>query len=179
MDPHQTMRDFAAMLDEAGLPPFAAALHDLMGDELLLEWPNGLTICVDLEAKELEPLDEDDRAAILGEPCSCGFPPIDVYVPGSPDDPRNDEDPPGIRVHRGPPLHPDDTAVVDGIPVTSPSRTLIDCAEFLSPDDLRFAFHCAREQGLLDAEALIAARGRVDWRPSLALFDEVMAEFIE
>ena len=36
---------------------------------------------------------------------------------------------PGVVVHRGPPLHPDDLTIQNGIPVTSPSRTLIDCAE--------------------------------------------------
>ena len=43
-------------------------------------------------------------------------------------------------VHRGPALHPDDLAVVDGIPVTSPSRTLIDLAEVMEEDELRGCF---------------------------------------
>ena len=105
--------------------------------------------------------------------------PIDVYVPGSSEDPRDVIDLPGVMVHRGPPLHPDDVTVHKGIPTTSPSRTLIDCAEFLSKDDLRYAFGRARDQGLLDRDALLAARGRVEWRPSLPKFDEVMAEFLD
>ena len=50
-------------------------------------------------------------------------------MPGGADDPREDTSTPGVVIHRGPPLHPDDVSLVDGIPVTTPSRTLIDMAE--------------------------------------------------
>jgi hypothetical protein len=103
--------------------------------------------------------------------------PIHVSIPGSAEDPRLPDSIPGVVVHRGPPLHPDDVTTVDGIPVTSPSRTLIDCAEFMSAAELRAAFARAREIGLLDAEALYASRARVEWRPSLAMLDEVIQEF--
>lgn len=42
--------------------------------------------------------------------------------------------------------------------MTSPSRTLIDCAEFMTVGELRAAFARAQESGLLDEEALRAAR---------------------
>jgi hypothetical protein len=104
--------------------------------------------------------------------------PIDVYVPSDPSDPRGEAPAPdGLRVHRGPPLHPDDLAIVNGIPCTSVSRTLIDLAEVLDADELRECFENAREQGLLDLEALAASRGRVEWRPSLAIVDEIIAEY--
>jgi len=83
----------------------------------------------------------------------------------------------GVVIHRGQPLHPDDVTTHKGIPVTSPSRTLIDCAEFMTVTELRATFARAREIGLLDPEALRAARGRVEWRPSLAMLDEVIREF--
>jgi hypothetical protein len=103
--------------------------------------------------------------------------PIDVYLPADPDDPRSHEpDPPGVVVHRGPPLHPDDVTVVDGVPVTSPSRTLIDLAEVLDEDELRECFERARGLGLLDPEALRASRERVEWRPSLVLVDRLIDE---
>jgi hypothetical protein len=102
---------------------------------------------------------------------------IHVYVPGSGDDPREAASLPGITIHRGPPLHPDDLTTVDGIPVTSPSRTLIDLAECLPRDELRAAFARARALRLLDPAALRAARARVEWRPSLAMLDEVIEEF--
>jgi hypothetical protein len=103
--------------------------------------------------------------------------PIDVYVPGSANDPRADTAIPGVAIHRGPQLHPDDVTILDGIPVTSPSRTLIDLAEVMSAEELRATFARAREIGLLDPVALRAARARVEWRPSLAMLDEVIDDF--
>ena len=91
--------------------------------------------------------------------------------------PRSDTSIPGVAVHRGPPLHPDDVTTHKGIPVTSPSRTLIDLAEVMTADELRATFARAREIGLLDPEALRAARGRVEWRPSLTMLDEVIEDF--
>ena len=102
---------------------------------------------------------------------------VHVYVPGTPNDPRTDTSIPGIVIHRGPPLHPDDMTVHNGIPVTSPSRTLIDCAEVVTQEELREMFARARELGLLDPDALRAARARVEWRPSLPMLDEVIDEF--
>jgi hypothetical protein len=103
--------------------------------------------------------------------------PIDVYVPGSADDPRTATSIPGVTIHRGPPLHPDDVTTLDGLRITSPSRTLIDCAECMTADELRAMFARAQEIGLLDPEAMRAARARVEWRPSLAMLDEVIDEF--
>jgi hypothetical protein len=105
--------------------------------------------------------------------------PIHVTVPGSAQDPRIDTSIPGVVIHRVPELHPDDMTVLDGIPITSPSRTLIDCAECMSADELRETFARARELGLLDPVALRASRARVEWRPSLAMLDEIIAEFCD
>jgi len=104
---------------------------------------------------------------------------IHITVAGSALDPRDEPDIPGVVIRRGPALHPDDITVLDGIPITSPSRTLIDCAEFMSADELRATFARARDVGLLDADALRASRARVEWRPSLAMLDEIVAEFCE
>ena len=106
--------------------------------------------------------------------------PIHVTLPAHAADPRSDAPgPAGVVVHRSPPLHPDDVTNVRGIPVTSPSRTLIDCAEVMGPDELRAVFRRAVAQGLLDPTALRAARARVEWRPSLAMFDEIAGEFCD
>ncbi len=103
---------------------------------------------------------------------------IDVYIPGDPADPRGARTPPdGITPHHGPPLHPDDMDVVEGIPVTSVARTLIDLAEVMGEDELRQCFQVARAKGLLDLDQLAAARDRVEWRPSLAMLDRVIADF--
>lgn len=103
--------------------------------------------------------------------------PIHITVPGSPNDPRNQEPPEGVVVHYVPELHPDDVTVLDGIPVTTVPRTLIDLAEDLDKDQLRQAFQNALDRDLLDFDELAASRGRVEWRPSLAMLDEVIAEF--
>jgi hypothetical protein len=61
--------------------------------------------------------------------------------------------------------------------VTSVSRTLIDLAEVMEAAELRGCFERARELGLLDLEALAASRSRVEWRPSLAMLDEIITEY--
>jgi hypothetical protein len=178
MDAAQAESHFAKMLEAAGLPRFTSAHHDTTCDQLQVTWDHGLTIHIDLTRSDWDPIDDSERAAILNQPYCCeDHEPIHVVVPGSADDPRLDTSPPGVVIHRGPPLHPDDLTVVNGIPVTSPSRTLIDCAECMSATELRATFARAREIGLLDPEALHAARARVEWRPSLAMLDEVIEEF--
>jgi hypothetical protein len=67
-----------------------------------------------------------DHAAMLDEP-------IHVSVPGRQLDPRYPAPAEGVVVHYVPELHPDDVTVVRGIPVTTPSRTLID-RESSNPD---------------------------------------------
>ncbi len=181
MDPGEAERRFAARLEEAGLPHFASAVHDAKLDLLEITWGHGVTLFMDLTRKDIDgPIGGQERAVILGlTPCCEDCAPIDVYVPGSADDPRTDISIPGVAIHRGPPLHPDDITTVDGIPVTSPSRTLIDLAEVMTGDELRACFARAREIGLLDPHALRAARARIEWRPSLAMLDEVIAEFCD
>lgn len=106
--------------------------------------------------------------------------PIHITVPGGAGDPRDaPPDPPGVVVHRCPALHPDDVTIIDGIRVTTPSRTLVDLAEELSQDELRAAFVRARELGLLDMAAVEASYARVEWRPSLRMLRELMDEFAD
>jgi hypothetical protein len=103
-----------------------------------------------------------------------------VTVPGSPDDPRNQRAaPPGVLIPYAPPLHPDDVTEVHGIPVTSVARTLIDCAEELPTDELREMFSVAFAKRLVDIDAIRASRARVEWRPPLAMLDEVIEEFAD
>ena len=177
MDPGEAERRFAQMLADAGLPQFDSVFHAPELDELQLTWEHGFTLHVDL-SQEMSPIDDWERAAILGMPMGCeDQEPIHVTVPGSADDPRIDNSIPGVVVHRVPPLHPDDLTIHNGIPVTSPSRTLIDCAEVMTAPELRAVFARARAIGLLDPEALRAARKRVEWRPSLVMLDKVIDEF--
>jgi hypothetical protein len=109
---------------------------------------------------------------------SAGDEPIHITVQGSPGDPRVPvEPPPGVVLHFAPELHPDDVTVVDGIPVTSVARTLVDLAEVSTRDELVAAFSRARELGLLDMPAVEASYSRVEWRPSLPMLRSVMDEF--
>ena len=104
--------------------------------------------------------------------------PIHVTVPGRPDDPRTARPSiPGVVIHHVPALHPDDVTVLDGIPVTTPARTLVDLAECMDRDELRATFARAQEIGLLDMRAVEASYARVEWRPSLRMLREVMNEF--
>lgn len=106
--------------------------------------------------------------------------PIHITVPGNPDDPRvPSKAPPGVIVHRGPPLHPDDMTVKDGIPVTSVARTLVDMAEESTKDELRAMFARARAMGLLVIDDVVASAERAEWRPSLPMLYEVIGEFRE
>jgi predicted transcriptional regulator of viral defense system len=103
---------------------------------------------------------------------------IHITIPGCPADPRAVlPDLPGVKVHYVPKLHPDDVTVIDGIPCTSLSRTLIDCAEDATADELRAMFTRAHEMGVLDLCALEASLGRVEWRPSRYLVRALMREF--
>src|SRR4051794_30463402 len=99
MDPVQAEREFAQLLEEAGLPRFATAFHDPELNELQLTWDHGLTIDIDLTQPGTPPIEDWERAAILGE-CCADHEPIDVIVPGSADDPRVDTSIPGVVIHR-------------------------------------------------------------------------------
>jgi hypothetical protein len=86
--------------------------------------------------------------------------------------------PRGVVIHRVPALHPDDVVTLpSGLRVTSVARTLIDLADDMTRDELRETFEIARAKGLLDMDALRRSRARVEWRPSLAMLDAVIAEF--
>ena len=69
-----------------------------------------------------------------------------------------------VRVHRSRSLGPPDVSIVDGIPVTSVARTLLDLAAVLRPSDLIVAIDRAERQGIFDLtavlEVLSRARGR-------------------
>jgi predicted transcriptional regulator of viral defense system len=100
--------------------------------------------------------------------------PIHVTIPASAADPRIPDTVEGVVIHRVPELHPDDVTTVDGIPVTSVARTLVDLADVMAIGELRATFRRAREMGMLD---IAAVRASAEWRPSLAMLHEVIDEF--
>jgi len=98
--------------------------------------------------------------------------PVDVTVPRRTRCTRR-----GIRVHTVRRLHPDDRAVLDGIPVTSVHRTLLDYAEVARFQQLRSALEAAERRDLLDGLKLAAlyerARGRHGLKPLRAAVAEL------
>jgi predicted transcriptional regulator of viral defense system len=70
--------------------------------------------------------------------------------------PRHHPTPKGIVRHRARNLVEDDRTVVDGIPVTSVARTLLDLAWKLRGYQIRRVLDCAEELGLLDLDAIRA-----------------------
>jgi predicted transcriptional regulator of viral defense system len=65
----------------------------------------------------------------------------------------------GVRVHRAASLTPDDTTTLDGLPVTTLERTLLDLATTLAPDRLARVVEQAEAMRRLDHRRL-AAPGR-------------------
>jgi very-short-patch-repair endonuclease len=66
----------------------------------------------------------------------------------------------GIVVHNVRRLHPDDRTVIDGIPVTSVHRTLLDYAEIARPRELGWAFEAYDRLDLLDMRKIDAMIAR-------------------
>jgi very-short-patch-repair endonuclease len=62
----------------------------------------------------------------------------------------------GSVVHRSRHLSWIDRRTVDGIPITSPARTIVDLAGVLGPEALEAAFESARRMGLVSATQLEA-----------------------
>jgi hypothetical protein len=85
----------------------------------------------------------------------------------------------GIALHRYRSLHPDDRAVVDGVPLTSVARTLLDIAPGVPIRRSRRAFEQAERRRLFDRRRLEAVRDRNPRRPGLPAFCAVLAEHSE
>lgn len=67
---------------------------------------------------------------------------------------------PDVRVHRVAALEADETTVIDGLPVTTPARTLLDLAATLDARQLERAVAHALHQDLVNVEHLAAALTR-------------------
>jgi very-short-patch-repair endonuclease len=116
-------------------------------------------------------LSHRDAAALHGiRPCSRAK--VDVTVLG----PRSQR--PQIDLHRTTVLEPPDLTVVDGIPVTSVARTLVDLAGVVRPASLAKALSEAERMNLLDLRALRAAKARTQGRrgPGHARLAQALAE---
>ena len=74
-----------------------------------------------------------------------------------------------IRVHRTRTLDPADITTIDGLPVTTPTRTLIDLADQLTPQRLERVLHQAEILRILDVTAIHARLASLPGRRSRAL----------
>lgn len=81
---------------------------------------------------------------------------------------------PGIRVHRRADTALADTVVWEGIPVTTPARTLIDQATRLRPMQLERAVNEADKLGRMRADALQESLEGFRGQPGVALLREVL-----
>lgn len=96
---------------------------------------------------------------------------IDVTVPGGSRRRRRDH----LRIHTTRPFHPDDATVVDGIPVTSVERTLLDLAVILPLPQLRRAHEQAERLRCVDHTKLRALLARSTGRRGLGALRRVAA----
>ena len=94
----------------------------------------------------------------------------EVTVPGR-------VDRPGIVARRTRSLTEEDPAVLHGIPVTSPARTLVDLADVLSEQRLADAVHEAEVQRILDVRTIEAALSRVPGRRGRHRLRRVLAAY--
>jgi len=80
----------------------------------------------------------------------------------------------GIRFHRVRPPRPEEAGTVDGIPCTSPARTLVDLAGVVGDWTLRSCFERAAQRRLLDITAIEVSMdpGRRGVRSLRALVEE-------
>jgi hypothetical protein len=88
--------------------------------------------------------------------------PLEVIVAG-------DRRPKGIKTHRAAGLLRRDVRVRHGIRVTSPARTLLDCAPRMKPKPLTRAVNDARRSGLLTLEDLADVVERFPLHPGAPL----------
>jgi very-short-patch-repair endonuclease len=97
--------------------------------------------------------------------------PIDVTVGR-----RTRKGHPGLRIHNVRNLLPDDRTNVDGIPVTSVHRTLLDFAEVARYQQLRLALDAAERRDLLDGRKLEQLYARAHGRHGLKPLKAAVAE---
>jgi predicted transcriptional regulator of viral defense system/very-short-patch-repair endonuclease len=119
--------------------------------------PNGYRVAAVLAVGAQAALSHRDAAALHGLRDGGGAR-IDVSTPA---ERRSTE---RIRVHGRRALDPRDVTTVDGIPVTTVARTLVDLAEVLNVQALTKALGQAERQGTLDVTRIEEAIGRVRGR---------------
>lgn len=99
--------------------------------------------------------------------------PIEVTVPG-----RGARTRPGIHFHRSP-LPPEDLTEVEGIPCTTPARTLLDLAAVVDATQLANAIENTERLGLFDKGELERVIERAPGRPAATRLRVALAAYID
>jgi len=97
--------------------------------------------------------------------------PVHVSVPGSGRGRMR-----GIRFHRVPPFHDDELTVMDGVPVTSPARTLADVAGMLGSREIEVAASAAERNGLIGIDELVALPDRYPGWPRISVLRRLLKD---
>jgi Protein of unknown function (DUF559) len=97
---------------------------------------------------------------------------IDVTVPGTSRKSRRH-----VRVHRARRLDPEDVTEIDGIPVTTLARTLIDLAAVVYPETLVKAIEASERQQRFDLTAIDAAIARAPTRKGVKRTRRALAAY--
>jgi very-short-patch-repair endonuclease len=117
-------------------------------------------------------LSHRDAAALHGLRREGSRKAVHITAPGRSKRPR-----PGIHVHNVRHLHAADRTTVDGIPVTSVHRTLLDYAETERPQALRWAFEAYDRADLLDFRKLDAVIARNPGRRGIKPLAKLIATY--
>jgi len=83
---------------------------------------------------------------------------------------------PAVRAYRGHGLEADEATTVAGIPITTPSRTVLDLAGAVGSRDLERALARAEREGLTSRGELLSLLDRHSGRPGLAVLRPLLAD---
>jgi very-short-patch-repair endonuclease len=83
---------------------------------------------------------------------------------------------PGVVFHRVAPLADDEWTVLDGIPITTPARTLVDVAGLLGSRELELALATAEREGMVGGEELARLPERYRGRPGITMFRALIGQ---
>jgi very-short-patch-repair endonuclease len=93
--------------------------------------------------------------------------------------PRGCKPKPGISVHNTRAIHPNDRKTVDGIPITSVARTIVDLAEVLTDRRLAAVVNETEVLRLFDLRAIEEAMERLPGRHGQQRVERVLASYTE
>lgn len=83
---------------------------------------------------------------------------------------------PGIVFHSVSAWDDDERTVLDGIPITTPARTLVDAAGMLGRRELELALDTAEREGLIRAQELTRLPERYARRPGMAMLRSILED---